>query len=174
VCARVTTQRPCGKSTDLKNRPKDTFWRLQNAFLRRFLGKYGLNGNCFIQYTDRSSEQFSLFGCACRCCEFRCSRFIPKSAMPCLVFGEHAAEVRFRRMGRRCPLEALNTPPLPISRIQCSRFRANDATAFTQTGNVVLAGFKETAQDAFLRAQDALVRLFLRFSGCAPMWLGNH
>ena len=34
----------------------------------------------------------------------------------------------------------------------------------------IRAGFKELAEDAFLRAQNAFFRLFLQFSACEPMF----
>ena len=60
------------------------------------------------------------------------------------------------------PLEAQNTCPFlhssisEVSRTRCTRLHAEGA-------HVVLAGFKESAQDTFLRAQNAFFRPFLRF-----------
>ena len=72
------------------------------------------------------------------------------------------------------PFGGLNTPlfanfPYPsifeVSRTRCTGLRAD--------GQLVLAGFKESARDAFLRAQDAFVRLFLRFSGVRADVIGQ-
>ena len=155
-----------------KNRPKDTFWRLQNAFFRRFLGNtrterqllYSIYGPAalsnlaysVVRADAANSDAVDLF----------------RSAMPCVVFGEHASEVRFRRMGRRYPLEALTKYPsicqFPVF-FDFQGFRAHDAHAFTQRPTSYSLALKNSAQDALLRAQNAFLRPFLRFFAWEPM-----
>jgi hypothetical protein len=64
------------------------------------------------------------------------------------------------------PLEAQIPVPFALSSnvscTPCTRLHAEGA-------RVVLAGFKESAQDTFLRAQNAFFRPFLRFFAWEPM-----
>jgi hypothetical protein len=132
------------KTTDLKESAEDAFAGLREAFFwsipRIFHSKHTLP---FISTRG--------YGCTCILQNIRAeatSRDLKESAQDALGGPKYSSFCLFF--------------DFRVSRTRCTRLHAEGA-------HVALAGFKESAQDAFVRAQDAFFRLFLRFSACEPM-----